>query len=56
MVYLGPVVEYEIDIGEEKPVLAVTHNPVETGFFKLGETVGVDFSAVSAHVLPAVSG
>jgi iron(III) transport system ATP-binding protein len=53
MVYLGPVVEYEIETGNEKPVLAVTHNPVEEGFFKPGETVGIDFSPVSAHVLPA---
>ena len=52
IVYLGPVVEYEIDTGVGKPVLAVTHNPVETGFFKLGESVGIDFSPVSAHVLP----
>ena len=52
-VYLGQVVEYEIDTGRDKPVLAVTHNPVEEGFFSPGETVGVDFSPVAAHVLPA---
>ena len=50
-VYLGPVVEYEIDTGSGKPVLAVTHNPVEEGFFKLGEKVTADFNPVSAHVL-----
>lgn len=51
-VYLGTVVEYEIDTGKDKPVLAVTHNPVEEGFFQPGESVGIDFSPVSAHILP----
>lgn len=53
MVYLGPVVEYEIETGGGKPILAVTHNPVEEGFFKPGDTVGIDFSPVAAHALPA---
>ncbi|MFA6507945.1 MAG: ABC transporter ATP-binding protein [Treponemataceae bacterium] len=52
IVYLGPVVEYEIDIGGEKPILAVTHNPVEEGLFKANETVGIDFAPVSAHIMP----
>jgi iron(III) transport system ATP-binding protein len=52
VVYLGQVVEYEIDTGGEKPVLAVTHNPVEEGFFNPGEAVGIDFSPVAAHILP----
>lgn len=52
VVYLGSVCEYEIDVGLEKPVLAVTHNPIEEGFFQQGELVGVDFNSVSAHALP----
>jgi iron(III) transport system ATP-binding protein len=52
VVYLGSVCEYEIDAGLEKPVLAVTHNPIEEGFFQPGELVGMDFNAVSAHALP----
>jgi iron(III) transport system ATP-binding protein len=51
-VYLGPVIEYEIDTGKEKPYVAVTHNPVEEGFFKPGEAVSLDFSPSSAHILP----
>ena len=51
LVYLGQVVEYEIDTGNDKPVLAVTHNPVEEGFFRMNEEVAVDFSPVSAHVI-----
>ena len=53
LVYLGPVVEYEIDAGFDKPILAVTHNPVEEGFFRVGESVFIDFAPASGHVLPA---
>jgi iron(III) transport system ATP-binding protein len=52
VVYLGSVCEYEIEVGLERPVLAVSYNPVEEGFFKPGNRVGIDFSAVSAHALP----
>jgi iron(III) transport system ATP-binding protein len=52
-VYLGQLVEYEIDTGGDKPVLAVTYDPVEQGFFKPGERVGMDFSSLSAHILPS---
>ena len=52
VVYLGSVCEYEIDAGLEKPVLAVTHNPIEEGFFQPGELVGMDFNSVAAHALP----
>ncbi|GAB4367007.1 MAG: ABC transporter ATP-binding protein [Spirochaetales bacterium] len=55
VVYLGSVCEYEIDVGWEKPVLAVTHNPIEEGFFNPGDRVGIDFSPISAHALPADS-
>jgi iron(III) transport system ATP-binding protein len=51
-VYLGQLVEYEIDCGGEKPVLAVTYDPADQGFFKTGEQVGIDFSAPAAHILP----
>jgi iron(III) transport system ATP-binding protein len=51
-VYLGPAVEYEIDCGQDRLLLAMTHNPVEEGFLKRGEQVGVDFSPASAHVIP----
>jgi iron(III) transport system ATP-binding protein len=52
VVYLGPVVEYEIDCGVGRAVQAVTHNPVEEGLLKRGELVEVDFSTVAAHVIP----
>ncbi len=55
VVYLGSVCEYEIDGGREKPVLAVTHNPIEEGFFQPGDLVGIDFSPISAHALPLSS-
>ncbi len=55
VVYLGSVCEYEIDVGWEKPVLAVTHNPIEEGFFNPGDRVGIDFSPISAHALPGNS-
>ena len=52
IVYLGAVVEYEITCPElEKPVLAVTHNPVEEGFFQSGEEVFIDYNSKAAHVL-----
>ncbi|MCL2337215.1 MAG: ABC transporter ATP-binding protein [Firmicutes bacterium] len=51
-VYLGQLVEYEIDCGGEKPVLAVTYDPADQGFFKTGDKVGVDFSAPASHILP----
>jgi iron(III) transport system ATP-binding protein len=51
-VYLGQLVEYEIDCGGEKPVLAVSYDPADHGFFKTGEQVGIDFSAPAAHILP----
>ena len=51
-VYLGQLVEYEIDCGGEKPVLAVTYDPADQGFFKTGDRVGVDFSTPASHILP----
>jgi len=51
-VYLGQLVEYEIDCGGEKPVLAVTYDPADQGFFKIGDKVGVDFSEKASHILP----
>lgn len=51
VVYLGPTVEYDIKIEGRGPIYAVTHNPVEEGFFNLGEKVGIDFSSAAAHLL-----
>jgi iron(III) transport system ATP-binding protein len=52
-IYLGPTVEYEIEVPELKShILAVTYNPVENGFYKEGETVAIDFNSISAHLLP----
>jgi iron(III) transport system ATP-binding protein len=50
-VYLGSVVEYEIDTGFERPVLALSHDPVDAGFFKVGDMVALDFSERVAHAL-----
>jgi iron(III) transport system ATP-binding protein len=52
-VYLGQLVEYEIGWGGEKPILAVSYDPADHGFFKTGDQVGIDFSAPAAHILPA---
>jgi len=52
-VYLGPTVEYEIEVeNRKKPILAVTYNPVEEGFYKNGELVHIDFKPEAAHILP----
>ena len=51
-IYLGQLVEYEIDCGGSKPVLAVTYDPADQGFFKTGDKVGIDFSAPASHILP----
>ena len=51
-VYLGQLVEYEIDCGMDKPVLAVTYDPADQGFFNKGDKVSVDFSAPASHILP----
>jgi iron(III) transport system ATP-binding protein len=51
IVYLGATVEYEVDAGGEKPILAVMYNPVSEGIMKAGEEVGITFSPVSAHIL-----
>lgn len=52
-VYLGPTVEYEIEVpGMETLVLAVTYNPVEDGFYRDGEQVQIQFNTVSTHLLP----
>jgi ABC-type Fe3+/spermidine/putrescine transport system ATPase subunit len=63
-VYLGSVIEYELDAGFDRPVLAVSHDPVDAGFFTVGDIVALDFSARAAHALaseilkplPATSG
>jgi iron(III) transport system ATP-binding protein len=52
-VYLGPTVEYEIETGFGRPLLAVSHDPVDAGFFRIGESVAVDFTARAAHLIPA---
>jgi iron(III) transport system ATP-binding protein len=52
-VYLGPTVEYEIELeGMDALMLAVTYNPVKEGFYRDGEKIQIDFDPVSAHVLP----
>ncbi len=53
MVYLGPTVEYDIEIPGRDPIYAVTHNPIEEGFFSVGDEVSVDFSPVAVHLLEA---
>jgi iron(III) transport system ATP-binding protein len=51
-VYLGPTVEYEIDVLDVKTqILAVTYNPVEEGFYRTGEEVGINFSSTASHLL-----
>jgi iron(III) transport system ATP-binding protein len=52
-VYLGSVIEYEIDAGYDKPLLAVSYDPVNGEFFKVGDRVGFSFSKRAVHLLPA---
>jgi len=50
-VYLGSVIEYEIDAGFDRPVLAISYDPVDAGFFSIGDAVSLDFPARAAHAL-----
>lgn len=55
IVYLGPTVEYDIKIkGIDRTISAVIYNPIEKGFYKLGDKVGIDFNPISVHLLPPV--
>lgn len=51
-VYLGSVIEYEIDAGMGKPVYAVSYDPVNGSFHSVGDSVSFSFSARAAHLLP----
>ncbi len=51
-VYLGSVIEYEIDAGGPRPVLALSHDPVDQGFFRVGDQVTISFSSRAAHAIP----
>ncbi len=51
-VYLGSTMEYEVTVpGREIPIIAVSHNPVKEGFFKVNDQVGISFDPISAHVI-----
>lgn len=54
-VYLGSTVEYEINCGLDKPVLAVSHDPVDAGFWQIGDKVILRFHPRAAHLLPFAS-
>jgi iron(III) transport system ATP-binding protein len=54
-VYLGATVEYEIDAGYERPILAVSHDPVDAGFWRTGDRVVLRYSPRAAHLLPPES-
>ncbi|MDP2791114.1 MAG: TOBE domain-containing protein, partial [Rectinemataceae bacterium] len=51
-VYLGATVEYEIESGGPKPILAVSHDPIRTGVFRPGDSVGIRIPSIAAHVIP----
>jgi iron(III) transport system ATP-binding protein len=51
-VYLGSVIEYELDAGYDKPLMAISHDPVNGEFFKDGDEVSFSFSQRAAHMLP----
>ncbi len=52
IVYLGPTVEYEIKVKDRsRTICAVIYNPIESGFFKHGEDVGINFNSESVHLL-----
>jgi iron(III) transport system ATP-binding protein len=49
--------EYELTVeGRREPVIAVSHNPVEEGFYHEGDAVSVTFETVSAHLIPRSGG
>ncbi|MCX8013539.1 MAG: ABC transporter ATP-binding protein, partial [Rectinema sp.] len=52
VVYLGATVEYEIEAGFDKPIQAVSHDPVDAGFWKTGDTVQLEYRPTAAHLLP----
>lgn len=52
-VYIGATVEYEINAGLERPLLAVSHDPVDVGFWKPGDSVVLRYTPRAAHLLPA---
>jgi iron(III) transport system ATP-binding protein len=52
LVYLGPTIEYEIEVkGLSRKIFAVIYNPIEEGFFKVGDLVNIDFNPIAAHIL-----
>ena len=51
-VYLGSVIEYEIDAGYERPLLALSYDPVDGEFYRVGDRVAFSFPRRAAHVLP----
>jgi len=52
LVYLGPTIEYEIEVKElSRKIFAVIYNPIEEGFFKEGDLVNIDFKPIAAHIL-----
>jgi iron(III) transport system ATP-binding protein len=52
-VYLGATMEYELTVeGRKAPVVAVSHNPIQEGFYKEGDFVSVSFDPISAHLIP----
>ena len=52
LVYLGPTIEYEIEVeGLSRKIFAVIYNPIEDGFFKIGDLVNIDFKSIAAHIL-----
>jgi iron(III) transport system ATP-binding protein len=53
-VYLGPTADYEVEVeGTQRPLSVVVANPAESEVFTVGDTVGLDFSPRTAHLLPA---
>jgi ABC-type Fe3+/spermidine/putrescine transport system ATPase subunit len=54
IVYLGPTVEYELVVdGLQRSIAAVVSDPIQAGFYHLGEEVALDFHPQAAHLLPA---
>ncbi len=51
-VYLGATVEYEIDASLDRPVLAVSHDPVDVGFWHPGDPVALRYNPRAAHLFP----
>jgi iron(III) transport system ATP-binding protein len=51
-VYLGATVDYDIAASFDRPVFAVSHDPVDVGLWSIGDKVTLKYSPNAAHLIP----